>query len=479
MRARQFLIEFSIEKTAEKIGRSLYDRLRADYSGEGSSLLRISLNHALKLMSDPEQKTPDYENVLIGHITRAALEQMVKWDPRGGKYTLWIIRTYINKGIRFYEDFGRVKLALAAYHSIKQSGYFKRNPEQITLSDINAFKSLDELETFVEGITKSDEAPESEKERRYERLLIETGAVTILADTPKMKVVIPRTKEAAIFFGRNTRWCTSAKENNQFSYYNEEGPLYIVLDKASNRRWQLHFHSQQYMDEKDNPIESFEAEDGFPEEFFNYIDLNIDNTTKLQILIDELYHGARLPKHFHRRILDEQDRDTLSYILIRAVSGNQSVQGGGPYVNFLIDYLVERFHITRPENQTIQNFGRDFLSFYIECIRSNPAAALPAMYSWISYLVQSLSNFKKFARQAHYAFVRDKNDYVGIVVIDQSVESITRFQIYSSIFGVNRLNDDDVEHNLMRIERQEGHISNFPIFKTAYRYMYRFIPPKE
>ena len=52
---------------------------------------------------------------------------------------------------------------------------------------------------------------------------------------------------------KNTQWCTAADGNNQFNYYNSQGPLYININKADNEKYQFHFESDQFMDETDTP----------------------------------------------------------------------------------------------------------------------------------------------------------------------------------------------------------------------------------
>jgi hypothetical protein len=79
----------------------------------------------------------------------------------------------------------------------------------------------------------------------------------VVYDGPDYKIVIPKTKEASCYFGMNTQWCTAAKNSyNAFADYNTSGPLYIILDKKNNERWQFHFGSApQFMDETDAPID--------------------------------------------------------------------------------------------------------------------------------------------------------------------------------------------------------------------------------
>lgn len=69
----------------------------------------------------------------------------------------------------------------------------------------------------------------------------------------------------------NTRWCTAAKKDNMFDEYNKEGPLYIILHKPTNRRWQFHLRGQQFMDERDNDTNFIKFNKQYPIVFNKYI----------------------------------------------------------------------------------------------------------------------------------------------------------------------------------------------------------------
>jgi hypothetical protein len=66
---------------------------------------------------------------------------------------------------------------------------------------------------------------------------------------------LPRDEDSAKYYGRGTRWCTAAENNNRFDYYYEEDdPLFIFLPKQpkyNGEKYQIHFGSNQFMDEKD------------------------------------------------------------------------------------------------------------------------------------------------------------------------------------------------------------------------------------
>jgi hypothetical protein len=70
------------------------------------------------------------------------------------------------------------------------------------------------------------------------------------------RIVIPKTRAASCHFGVNTQWCTAATGSyNYFDDYNNKGPLYIVLEKKTNTRWQFQFETGSFMDEMDRSID--------------------------------------------------------------------------------------------------------------------------------------------------------------------------------------------------------------------------------
>ena len=85
-----------------------------------------------------------------------------------------------------------------------------------------------------------------------------------------MKVIVPRTRECAIYWGWDTKWCTSRIdrgennifENNMFSKYYKDtvvNRLYIL--KFRDEMYQFHISTYQFMDESDNPIKLFPKSD--------------------------------------------------------------------------------------------------------------------------------------------------------------------------------------------------------------------------
>jgi hypothetical protein len=114
-----------------------------------------------------------------------------------------------------------------------------------------------------------------------------------VCNTEKMKIVKLYSMAASCYFGKNTRWCTTSrdKNDNMFNAYNDDGDIFVILDKANNRRWQFFFcttitpdewsyqneeedaHDElefrkecvdacQFMDEKDSPVPPLKVMDG-------------------------------------------------------------------------------------------------------------------------------------------------------------------------------------------------------------------------
>jgi hypothetical protein len=74
-----------------------------------------------------------------------------------------------------------------------------------------------------------------------------------------VRIVVPEDQNAACYYGQGTRWCTAAtKGSNYFGHYSKEGPLYILLPKQpkyDGEKYQLHFESEQFMDENDYAVD--------------------------------------------------------------------------------------------------------------------------------------------------------------------------------------------------------------------------------
>ena len=229
MRAKEFITEYKSETAIaailNKYGDTLQDKLTQD--------LQI-----------PQNK--QYANA----TPKTLIDLIIQVDPtKNSAYTDWIIRKYLDGNFRYIEDLGKLTELLTFYEKVKP----KLPQEQ---RDINKFKSYQELDQLIDKLqaANTDTRTNRETERQYGDDLIKSGQVEIYYNSPEIKIVIPKTQEASCYFGKNTKWCTAATKNNKFDEYNSKDNLYILLFKKENIRWQFHFQSMQFMDEKDQDL---------------------------------------------------------------------------------------------------------------------------------------------------------------------------------------------------------------------------------
>jgi hypothetical protein len=282
MRYHQLLLEYDHSRTQQRYEKALYERLKKDRS------FQTTWAQMVNRWSDERRHNKELKFEFL--VTNFAIHKFeLEADPTANKeYMPWIITRYLNGGIALYEDRFRVEEALETFHAAKTSGWFKRNPDYAKFADIGQIRSLFELERFVDQINPTELVSNNGADKALEQELIQKGEAKIAYNDDQYKIVEISSVRAAVFFGRNTKWCTAAKTGNQASHYLGLGPLFVVLDKANNRRWQFHFRTAQFMDERDVPI-TFGPD--FPQEIFGLIDFPWDEMPEDQKLRFFLFGG--------------------------------------------------------------------------------------------------------------------------------------------------------------------------------------------
>ena len=288
MRAKEFLLEYSRDKTAEMVGDKLITALAKDRRPP-MNLIDIRDSAAMGpswYNADPD-RMKSWTNTILGTIENL--------DPTPNKaYTPWLARMYAKGGLKM-EDINRSNF-IGLYDLAKKRRIIK--PEH---NDINSFKTYTDFELaiiLVYNRLQDADAPPNDK-----------GKAKKVYDDGNVTVIIPEDEAAACRYGRGTRWCTaSTKGENYFNMYNKEGPLYILNPKNpthEGEKYQLHFPSTQFMNEDDEAMSlGFILGERFPEllEFFQktepeYIKdrMIFMPDEELQSMIDTVYNLA-LPK---------------------------------------------------------------------------------------------------------------------------------------------------------------------------------------
>lgn len=258
MRAHELLLEYNHEKTVQNFAELLGWRLLGYRDPDGEREQNFIDGHGQAEMGTNQfPRTPEIPG-------RRVIERFREIDPTHDKFVIPMIRWYLSGEMRFLEDAPKLKGPIATF--VK----FRNRIKGIDLKQIG-FKGFIDAMTKEEGTLSNTEADKEEEQRFYD-----TDQATLIHNDAEMKIVIPKTMAASCYFGRNTQWCTAArdKNDNMFSHYASDGPLFIILDKPSNKRWQFHFDlggsitlrqiSHQFMDETDSEVLPYEVMYGKP-----------------------------------------------------------------------------------------------------------------------------------------------------------------------------------------------------------------------
>lgn len=272
MRAHEFIVEYSQQKTIQNFGEKLLYRYTEDAKEHGNFDMPREILKALNIVDSAMNGKIDLSNETWAKyeqfVSQFVLSQIEQFDPTNHKeYVQWIVKNYLNGNIKRFEDLGRVQAALTRFNNLK-----KRKVLQPEHRDINRL-NFDQLQTILET-TYAQEAEESSKEEQRQLSAKMKSESEVFYEDGSVTVIVPKTEQASCYFGKGTRWCTAATDSrNYFEQYNRDGALYIVVPKHpkySGEKYQLHFGSDQFMDENDDPINLLDLSNRFPDLFAKF-----------------------------------------------------------------------------------------------------------------------------------------------------------------------------------------------------------------
>ena len=205
-------------------------------------------------------------------LTDKIIEFIMKHDPTPNKgYSRWIAARYIgDKGPMINDVRTRVnqqKIEDINPMLTQQLSMFQRAAAARRIDpNLDALKTFSDLYDVLRDFIVGNREVSSNMDRKTGRITKvdpKTDRVwgendpmrsqaDVVLDSDEYMVVIPKTEEAAVYFGKNTRWCTTT---GHFDHYTNDGSLYIILRRSDAKRWQFHFHSDQFMDESDRQID--------------------------------------------------------------------------------------------------------------------------------------------------------------------------------------------------------------------------------
>lgn len=222
---------------------------------QGEKILKAFKNDGSILKRDATSQ------LIINHLAKA--------DPtKTGEALQWLANIYIAGEFKL-EDVSRINEELTKFFKFKS---------KLENKNLNSYKSIDDLYATLEKFTDED----SSLSKRQEEINLKNNEVEWIIKTPDFKALIPKTEAASKKYGSGTKWCTAADKDCMFNSYNESGDLIIIIagSGASAKKFQLHYKSDSFMNDKDRPVSK--AEIKYLSSFPQYKEL-------LEILIKKHY----------------------------------------------------------------------------------------------------------------------------------------------------------------------------------------------
>lgn len=240
---------------------------------EFKTLIKESIS---KLITEAVLSIDEIYSKYYSNIPRDIFNEIISSDPtfnknkgnKMGKYGKWLLGLYLGKRLKLedlYKATNYLRCFVEYYNVIKDK-------------DINKIKSLQQLydvvRPYLDGNTATSKSDEIRK--------IKEDAEKVYEDNEWI-VIVPYTKEASCYYGKGTQWCTAAeKSHNYFYQYNNQGPLYININKTDGSKYQFHFETDSFMDENDYEIEEPIAETiGLSDGLINWYKENVEDGNKI------------------------------------------------------------------------------------------------------------------------------------------------------------------------------------------------------
>ena len=236
MRYTEIINEYSRDITAQKMGAALLQKFRKEPP---------------QWQARVTGAVTDYDDRALDYL----LELVERADPTKNKqYVPWIVRMYVNTpNLKFEDAVSKVSEPLKKFFQLVTK---KQIPAPN--NDIGRIKDLAGL---VQTVDQYPDVVDQPKEA-------DRGDAKELYRDAEVRVVQPQDVTAACYYGQGTKWCTAGKENNMFDRYAKDGPMYIVmLAKPAHpgEKYQFHFETKQFMDEKDRQTDVGELLDRYPQ----------------------------------------------------------------------------------------------------------------------------------------------------------------------------------------------------------------------
>ena len=128
---------------------------------------------------------------------------------------------------------------------------FHKNLPRVTNKDIGSYKTLDALREAVDAALPKAEAVKKAEDKAKAKEQSEVVIDDVWGDQ-RFFVLHPKSMVASCHYGKGTRWCISADEENWFDYYSKENKFfYFLIDRKAEQKSE--WSKICFVIQKDNP----------------------------------------------------------------------------------------------------------------------------------------------------------------------------------------------------------------------------------
>jgi hypothetical protein len=193
------------------------------------------------------EKLPDEQ--VTEHVAQMIQD---KADPTVAKtMTGWLVKQYAHGALRL-EDLGTAYETLTMFQR-----YALRLPKGE--QDLGQYPSLAKVWEVVSPLAEAEQDKLSGKAQKViDKTKAYAESQILRQDEDGFTIAVPLTEFAAKWWGRGTRWCTSAERDNRFWQYHKKAPLVVVVvpelkEKGKFQLWGTK-NDVQFMDAADEPV---------------------------------------------------------------------------------------------------------------------------------------------------------------------------------------------------------------------------------
>jgi hypothetical protein len=155
-----------------------------------------------------EGRIDDFRNKYSKKFGEDKVKNIISSVPQ--KYLDWAGKNL--DVINFDETFGKTVSALNSFEKISSN---------LPITDLYQYKSLGQLFSAL-----------TEYGQKIRRQVKPVNGGNVVYDDGRYFVVNPLNHDSSCYYGKGTKWCTTAETDTYFNKYNEDGKLFYIIDRA-------------------------------------------------------------------------------------------------------------------------------------------------------------------------------------------------------------------------------------------------------